>query len=61
VQPLTGALAEEVSARLARLGHGGSDVAEALEGWAGEANYEMRMSPDGIDAKVLAALREATD
>jgi len=60
VQPLTGALAEEVSARLARLGHGGDDVAEALERWAGEANYEMRMSPDGIDAKVLAALREET-
>ena len=61
VQPLTGELAEEVSARLARLGHGGEDVAEALERWAGEANYEMRMSPDGIDTKVLAALREATD
>ncbi|GAA4727846.1 DUF1028 domain-containing protein [Pedococcus ginsenosidimutans] len=60
VQPLTGALAEEVSARLARLGHGGDDVAEALERWAGEANYEMRMTPDGIDAKVLAALREET-
>jgi uncharacterized Ntn-hydrolase superfamily protein len=61
VQPLTGELAEEVSGRLARLGHGGDDVAEALERWAGEANYEMRMSRDGIDTKVLAALREATD
>ncbi|KRE58913.1 DUF1028 domain-containing protein [Phycicoccus sp. Soil748] len=60
VQPLTGDLADEVSARLAQLGHRGDDVTEALERWAGEANYEMRMSPDGIDAKVLAALREAT-
>lgn len=61
VQALTGDLADEVSARLARLGHGGGTAAEALERWAGEANYEMRLSPDGIDAKVLAALREATD
>jgi uncharacterized Ntn-hydrolase superfamily protein len=60
VQPLTGELAEEVSARLAKLGHAGDDVVESLERWAGEANYEMRMSPDGIDTPVLAALREAT-
>jgi uncharacterized Ntn-hydrolase superfamily protein len=51
--------ADEVSARLARLGHHG-EVTEALASWAGEANYEMRLSPDGIDSKVLAALRDAT-
>ena len=60
VQPLTGALGDEVSARLARLGHTGA-VDEALAEWAGVENYEMRMVPDGIDAKVLAALRSATD
>jgi len=59
VQPLTGQLAEEVSQRLARLGHSG-DVTDALESWAGVENYEMRLTPDGIDAKVLRALRDAT-
>ena len=28
--------------------------------WAGQENYEMRLSPQGIDTKVLAALRDAT-
>jgi uncharacterized Ntn-hydrolase superfamily protein len=60
VQPLTGDLAAEVADRLARLGHTGP-VAQALEEWAGVENFEMRMTPDGIDAKVLAALRSATD
>jgi uncharacterized Ntn-hydrolase superfamily protein len=59
VQPLTGELGDEVSQRLARLGHTGP-VSEALESWAGIENYEMRMTPEGIDAKVLAALRAAT-
>jgi uncharacterized Ntn-hydrolase superfamily protein len=59
VQPLTGELADEVSWRLARLGHAG-EVADALESWAGVENYEMRLIPDGIDARVLRALREAT-
>lgn len=59
VQPLAGALASEVGSRLARLGHEGP-VAQALTDWGSEENYEMRLSPDGIDAKVLAALREAT-
>jgi len=27
--------------------------------WAGEANFETRMTPDGIDSRVLQALREA--
>jgi uncharacterized Ntn-hydrolase superfamily protein len=54
-----GGLAVEVSRRLAELGFHG-EVPQALASWAGEANYEMRLSPDGIDTKVLAALREAT-
>jgi len=59
VQPLTGDLADEVSVRLTRLGHTGP-VDDALAEWAGVENYEMRMTPDGIDGKVLAALRAAT-
>jgi len=31
-----------------------------LESWAGVENYEMRLTPDGIDGKVLSALRRAT-
>jgi uncharacterized Ntn-hydrolase superfamily protein len=54
-----GGLAAEVSRRLAARGFHG-EVRQALASWAGEANYEMRLSPDGIDTKVLAALREAT-
>lgn len=59
VQPLTGDLAREVADRLGRLGHTGP-VVEALETWSGIENYEMRMTQDGIDARVLAALRAAT-
>ena len=51
--------AAEVGRRLGLLGHQG-EVTQALADWAGEANYEMRLSPDGIDSKVLAALRDAT-
>ncbi len=64
VQPLTGALGNEVRERLARLGHTGSADAAGLDGalgdWAGIENYELRLVPGGIDAKVLAALRAAT-
>jgi len=60
VQPLTGALAEEVAARLAILGYAGGSPAQSLATWASAQNYETRLSPDGIDAKVLAALRGAT-
>lgn len=59
VQPLVGQLASEVAERLATLGFGGS-VHAALAAWASEENYENRLSPDGIDTKVLAALRSAT-
>ncbi len=57
VQPLTGDLAAEVSRRLASLGFEG-DVGAALEEWSGVENYEMLLTPDGIDGRVLAALRE---
>lgn len=60
VQPLTGDLAREVAARLAALGHGGRDVEAALESWSGVENYEMLLTPGGIDGRVLAALRRAT-
>ena len=59
VVPLEGGLADEVGDRLQRLGFDGAP-AEALAEWAGKENYEMRLSPEGIDSKVLAALRDAT-
>lgn len=60
VLPLQGSLAEEVRIRLARLGRDKADLEAALTDWAGEANLEMRLSPEGIDSRVLQALREAT-
>ena len=51
---LTGELGDEVSERLSRLGYEGT-VAQALSEWAGVENYEMRLTDDGIDARVLAA------
>jgi uncharacterized Ntn-hydrolase superfamily protein len=59
VLPLEGALAEEVRQHLAALGRSQPDLQEALRDWAGEANFEMRMTPEGIDSRVLQALREA--
>jgi uncharacterized Ntn-hydrolase superfamily protein len=59
VQPLTGDLAAEVSERLARLGYAGT-ASDALAEWAGVENYEMRLTDEGIDARVLQALRAAT-
>jgi uncharacterized Ntn-hydrolase superfamily protein len=65
VQPLKGGLADEVRARLASAGYaagpGSGDLAAALADWAGNANYEARLSPDGIDRRVLEALRAASD
>lgn len=67
VQPLEGALADEVAERLARLGHpvdsGDTEagVDAALVAWAGEVNYESRLAPGGIDRRVLEALRAASD
>jgi len=60
VLPLEGGLLEEVTERLARLGRTQSDVHDALADWAGAENYETRLSPEGIDSRVLQALREAT-
>lgn len=60
VRPLEGELAEEVRDRLARLGFTADDVATALADWAGNANYEARLTPEGIDGRVLEALRTAT-
>ena len=59
VLALEGPLADEVRQHLATLGRTQPDIHEALEDWAGEANFEMRMTPDGIDSRVLQALREA--
>jgi uncharacterized Ntn-hydrolase superfamily protein len=59
VLPLQGALADEVRGHLATLGRTQPNLHEALEDWAGEANFEMRMTPDGIDTRVLEALRQA--
>lgn len=51
--PLTGALAQEVQERLARLGFA------SLEDWAGFENYEERLVPGRLDPVVLDKLREA--
>ena len=59
VLPLEGPLADEVRQHLLVLGRSQPDLHDALEDWAGEANFEMRMTPDGIDSRVLQALREA--
>ena len=60
VRPLDGDLADEVAVRLERLGHSGPDIGAALAAWAGEANYESRLSPRGIDRRLLEALRTQT-
>ena len=56
---MVGSLADEVAERLLRLGYDGSP-ADALSTWAGVENYEMRLTDEGIDARVLRALRDAT-
>ncbi|MGG5257078.1 DUF1028 domain-containing protein [Phycicoccus avicenniae] len=56
VLPLAGELREEVGRLLAEAGHDGP-VEEALEAWAGEVNLENRLSRNGIDTRVLDALR----
>lgn len=60
VQSLDGELAQEVSARLATLGYTDADPYAALESWSGVENYEMLLTPGGIDGRVLEALRAAT-
>ncbi len=61
VQPLSGALADEVAERLRTLGYEQPDPAAALSHWAGVENLEMRLTPAGIDARVLEHLRSLTD
>ena len=60
VRPLAGDLGAEVRRRLDALGLSGGGTAEDLARWAGEVNLEMRLSPDGIDRRVLVELRAAT-
>ena len=57
VRPLEGDLALEVRGLLAGAGYGAGDLSVALADWAGHVNYEARLTPDGIDARVLEALR----
>ena len=52
--PLEGALADEVTDRLGRLGY------RSLDDWAGVENFEERMVPGHIDPPVLEQLRAAT-
>lgn len=59
VLPLEGPLLDEVRERLARLGLDG-DVEESLHEWATPANLRRRLVADGIDARLLQVLREAT-
>lgn len=57
--PVDAALATELAARLAALGHRGP-LAEALAAWAGVENLEERVDgAERIDPVVLEALREA--
>ena len=59
VLPLVGPLADEVRLHLTSLGRSQPDLAAALADWAGEANFEMRLTPDGIDSRVLEELRKS--
>ena len=56
---LTGALADEVRAKLAALGHRDGDLDTALASWAGVENLEERLVPGRVDPLVLAHLRRA--
>ena len=59
VEPLEGALRDEVAGLLAALGRRDQDVEAELESWMSEVNLENRRSPGGIDFRVLAELRSA--
>ena len=58
--PLQGEVADEVRGRLELLGRSESDLAVALEGWAGIENLEERMVAGRIDPLVLDHLRALT-
>ncbi|GAB3828772.1 DUF1028 domain-containing protein [Kribbella italica] len=51
--PLEGALADEVTTLLTRLGH------ETLDAWAGTENFEERLVPGKLDPVVLEQLRNS--
>ncbi|WP_433790111.1 DUF1028 domain-containing protein [Actinoplanes sp. CA-252034] len=55
--PLTGEIADEVRARLAKAGHTGPDLDETLASWAGVENLEERIVAGAIDPLVLEQLR----
>jgi uncharacterized Ntn-hydrolase superfamily protein len=57
--PLTGPVADEVRAMLARHGHSGVDLDSELASWAGIANLEERLVAGHIDPLVLGELRSA--
>ncbi|MBM2619839.1 DUF1028 domain-containing protein [Actinoplanes sp. LDG1-06] len=57
--PLSGDLADEVTALLGKAGHTGPDLDESLASWAGVENLEMRIVAGKIDPLVLAQLRAA--
>lgn len=59
--PLSGELAAEVRARLARAGRRDDDLDAALAGWAGPENLEERLVAGSIDPAVLERLRAVTD
>ena len=59
VQPLEGELGEEVRALLDAVGVTGGTLEANLEAWAGEVNLETRLTPEGIDSRVLEELRRA--
>jgi uncharacterized Ntn-hydrolase superfamily protein len=61
VEPLAGALRDEVATLLAAVGHcgAGAHVEGDLEAWMSRVNLETRHSPGGIDARVLGELRAA--
>jgi uncharacterized Ntn-hydrolase superfamily protein len=55
--PLTGPVADEVRALLAKGGHTQPDLDEALADWAGVENLEERLALGAIDPLVLDQLR----
>jgi uncharacterized Ntn-hydrolase superfamily protein len=61
---LEGDLAEEVAARLDKLGYsseGGARLSEALDTWAGTENFEERLVAGKLDPVVLDQLRNQSE